>query len=273
MVEIRPLARTVAIALLYLPVSKKRHTAADEPFFVMRTLRGMMRDGQVIAPHAHDWHQLIYASAGVMTVTADQGMWVVPPHWAIWAPAGVAHAIRFAGTSSFATLYLRPSDWSELPATSCVVTVSPLLRELILRACDEGVLDRRHPVQQATAVLIADSFRAQSVPALGLPGPQSEVLRRVAAHCAHDNAGSVEVARQFGLGARTLERRFLAETGMSLGQWRRHARFLKALQLLAQGTLVKQVAEETGYRSASAFVAAVSETFRTTPGRYFSDRR
>lgn len=237
----------------------------------MRTVRAAMRDGASIEPHAHGWHQLIYASAGVMTVSADRGLWVVPPQWAIWAPAGVRHAIRFTGASTFATLYLRPSDWNDLPDESCVVSVSPLLRALIVRACDEGMLDKRDRVHQATAVLIVDAFRAQSVPALGLPNPTSEALRRVAEACARDDAGSAEIARRFGLGVRSLERRFLAETGMAFGRWRRHARFLEALKLLAQGVPVKQVAAGTGYRSASAFVAAFSETFHTTPGRYFGD--
>ena len=251
-------------------MSKKRHLAADEPHFLVRTMRMAMRDRQAIEPHAHDWHQLIYASAGVMTVTADRGLWVVPPQWAIWAPAGERHSIRFSGASSFATLYLRPSDWSDFPAVSCVVSVSPLFRALILRACEEGMLDRRDAVQQAT--LIVDCFRTQPVPALGLPAPTSDVLWRVAEACEHDDAGSVEIARRFGLGERTLERRFLAETGMASGQWRRQARFLEALKLLAQGAPVKQVALATGYRSTSAFVAAFSETFQTRPGRYFESR-
>jgi AraC-like DNA-binding protein len=117
--------------------------------------------------------------------------------------------------------------------------------------------------------LVVDSFRTQSVPALGLPSPASADLKRVAEHCARDDAGSAAIARRFGLGVRTLERRFLAETGMAFGQWRRHARFLEALRLLAQGTAVKTVARDAGYRSASAFVAAFGETFHTTPGRYF----
>jgi AraC-like DNA-binding protein len=253
-------------------MSKKRHSPADELHFVLRTMRMTMHDGQTIDPHAHDWHQLIYASAGVMTVSTDRGLWVVPPQWAIWAPAGVRHAIRFSGASSFATLYLRPSDWSDLPVESCVLSVSPLLRELILRACEHGMLDRRDGVQQATAVLIVDAFRTQSVPALSLPSPTSEVLRRVAENCVRDDIGSAELARRFGLGVRTLERRFLAETGMTFGQWRRHARFLDALRLLAQGVPVKQVAADAGYRNPSAFVAAFGETFGTTPGRYFGDR-
>ncbi len=251
-------------------MSIKRHTAADEPFFAVRTMRMVMRDGHEIEPHAHDWHQLIYAAAGIMTVSADKGLWVVPPQWAIWAPAGIPHSIKFTGASSFATLYLRPSDWAALPASSSVVSVSPLLRALILRACDEGMLDRRDAVQHALAVLIVDAFRTEGVPALGLPMPSSYVLRCLADHCsaAVDDDGAA-LARRFGLSVRTLERRFLAETGMTFGQWRRHARFLSALRLLAEGRAVKAVARDAGYRSASAFVAAFSETFGTTPGRYF----
>ena len=39
----------------------------------------------------------------------------------------------------------------------------------------------------------------------------------------------------------------------------------------AAGHAVKAVARDAGYRSASAFVAAFSDTFGTTPGRYFGD--
>jgi AraC-like DNA-binding protein len=252
-------------------MSVKRHSAADEPFFAVRTMRMVMRDGHEIEPHAHDWHQLIYASAGIMTVGADKGLWVVPPQSAIWAPASVRHSIRFTGPSSFATLYLRPGDWRDLPGESGVVAVSPLLRELILRACDIGTLDRREPVEQALAVLIVDAFRSRAVPALGLAMPSSAALRAVAEHCTGDarDEGAAVVARRFGFSLRTLERRFAAETGMTFGQWRRHARFLDALRLLAGGRAVKTVARDAGYRSASAFVAAFSETFGTTPGRYF----
>ncbi len=164
----------------------KRHTPADEPFFVVRSLKTAPSAGHRIDAHAHDWHQLIYASAGIMTVSADKGLWVVPPQWAIWAPASVRHSIRFTGASSFATLYLRPGDWRDLPAESDVVAVSPLLRELILRACDLGMLDRRDAVEQALAVLIVDAFRTCAVPALGLSMPSSTALRAVAEHCAGD---------------------------------------------------------------------------------------
>ena len=72
----------------------------------MRTLAADFADGAVVASHAHSWGQLIYAATGVVTVWTEHGMWVVPPHWAIWAPAGVAHGLRFTGLASLRTLYL-----------------------------------------------------------------------------------------------------------------------------------------------------------------------
>lgn len=251
-------------------MSGKRHTAADEPFFLVRSLQTVLPDAHEIAPHAHGWHQLIYASRGMMTVSADAGLWVVPPHWAIWAPAGVRHAIRFHGASALATLYFRPGDFGALPVASTVIAVSPLLRELILRACAMGMLDRRDAVQAATALLIVDALNAQPAQALGLPMPSSAELKAVAQQCDDVRAGDTRtIARRFGFSVRTLERRFAAETGMTFGQWRRHARFLVALRLLAEGATVKTVAQDAGYRSASAFVAAFSATFGATPGRYF----
>lgn len=254
-------------------MSRKRHTPADERHFVIRSLATDMADGRSIAPHAHSWHQLIYASAGVMTVWTHDGSWVAPPHWAIWAPAGVPHGIRFTGPSSMRTLYLRPGAWKELPERCAVIAVPGLLRALILRAVEIGMLDRRDPVHRAMATLIADAIRAGPARALDLPSPSSAALRAVASAAvdeAGERASAAALAARFGIGARTLERRFAEETGMTFGRWRRQARFLQALRGLAAGASVKQAAREAGYKSASAFVAAFGKAFGETPGRYFA---
>src|SRR5262245_43203985 len=96
-------------------MSRTRHTPEDEPHFLIRTLAADFRDGDTIAPHAHTWGQLIYAVAGVLTVTTERGSWVVPPHWAVWAPAGVQHGMRFTGAASLRTLYVRPDVMCPAP--------------------------------------------------------------------------------------------------------------------------------------------------------------
>jgi AraC-like DNA-binding protein len=256
-------------------MSRKRHTSADEPHFLVRTLAAEFADGWALAPHAHTWGQLIYAASGVVSVWTEQGSWVAPPHWAVWAPAGVSHAMRFTGAASMRTLYLRPGLGS-LALNSTVVTVSPLLRELILRAVEIGMLDAREPSHAAMADLVLHELRTHSTPALDLPLPQGELLRRVAEHVAQtpgDPSGHAALAKRFGVGARTLERGFVAETGLSLGRWRRQARFLYALRRLGAGMPVKRAAVDAGYRSPSAFIAAFRAAFNTTPGRYFEAGR
>ena len=257
-------------------MSRKRLTRADEPFLVIRSLAYCVEAGHVVERHRHDWHQLIYASAGLLHVWTERGAWIVPPQRAIWVPAGTTHSIRFAAPSDLRTLYLRP-DWSiGAPADCAVIGVSRLLRELILSATRHGMLDRRDATEAALALLILDEFRGAGVPAFELPQPVSPALVRAAALIAAgapEASNSAALARLVGRGVRNLERQFLAETGLTPGRWRRQHVLLGALEQLAAGVAIKQVAAAAGYTTPSAFTAAFRASFGTTPARYFADRR
>lgn len=237
---------------------------------IVRSLASNFGAGDRTGRHAHDWHQLIYASSGVLNVWTERGSWITPPQRAIWVPAGVAHEIKFAAPSALRTLYLRPEASGGLPGHCTVVTVSPLLRELVLRATRDGMLDRRESVDAALATLILDEFRQSRAPPFDLPQPASERMPRVAALIAGAGpAGTDGLARAAGMSKRALERRFRAETGMSPGGWRRQRALLQAVELLAGGAPIKAVAAASGYASPSAFVAAFRNQFGVTPGRYF----
>jgi AraC-like DNA-binding protein len=256
-------------------MTEKRRTRADEPFLLVRSLASNFAAGSAIARHAHDWHQLIHASAGVLTVWTERGSWVAPPNMAVWVPGGIAHSIRFAGASALRTLYLRPDRSAGLPGQCTAVAVSPLLRELILRTVRAGMLDERDPAEAAIAILIADEFRLSGAPSFELPQPTSPAARRAAGLIASDAPEArttAALARAAGLGTRALERRFLAETGMSPGRWRRQHILLGALERLAANEPIKAVAAAAGYATPSAFTAAFRAAFGITPGRYFQMR-
>jgi AraC-like DNA-binding protein len=256
-------------------MSQKRRSRADEPYLLIRTLAQALPAGHLIERHRHDWHQLIYASAGLLHVWTERGSWIVPPHRAIFVPAGITHSIRFAAPSDLRTLYLRPGSGEVLPGDCAVITVSSLLRELILRATREQMLDRRDPAEAALATLILDEFRQAGAPPFDLPQPLSPALVRAAALMATnapEAATSASLARAVGLGIRTMERQFLAETGLTPGRWRRQHALLGALESLAAGMPIKQAAALAGYATPSAFTAAFRGTFGNTPARYFADR-
>jgi AraC-like DNA-binding protein len=252
-------------------MSRKRHTVADEPHFLVRSLATEYAAGDTISRHTHRWGQLIFASCGVLHALTAEGAWIAPPHWAIWAPPGVVHSIRFAGKASLRTLYFRPG-LGGLPCQSGVIPVTPLLRELIHRAVEIGMLDDRDPMHLAMLTLILQELKPVATPSLDLRMPTSPNLRRVAELLLKkpsQTEGNATLARRMDIGLRTLERGFRHETGVALGVWRRQARFLHALRLLGGGAAVKQAAVDAGYRSPSAFIAAFREVFQTTPGKYF----
>jgi AraC-like DNA-binding protein len=250
---------------------QKTRAAADEPYLLVRSSSSELTPGQKIAEHAHDWHQLIHASAGVLMVWTERGSWVVPSRWAVWVPAGIRHRIRAAAPASFRTIYVVPDCVPDLPAECAAITVSPLLRELVLQVVRIGMLDGRDTIEAATALLLIDEVRTAPVPPFGLPEPASEATRRVVERLFHGQSerGLAALAAEAGLSTRTLERRFLAETGMSIGRWRRRGAMLTAVERLAAGMSVKQAAAAAGYAAPSAFVAAFRAEFGETPGRYF----
>lgn len=225
--------------------------------------------GETIAMHAHDRDQLVYASAGVMTVRTGEGAWVTPPHRAVWIPAGTPHAIAMSGRVAMRTLYFRPVLVRGLPRKCCVIAVSNLVRELILHICAHGA--DRH-----VSALLARQLRALPTLALELPMPSDARACRVAERLAAEPGTQAELAslcRDAGASRRTIERSFIAETGLSLGRWRQQSRLMHAVQLLGGGATVTEVAYEAGYATPSAFTVAFHKTFGATPTAYFDVSR
>jgi AraC-like DNA-binding protein len=150
-----------------------------------------------------------------------------------------------------------------------VISVRPLLRELILRVAEMAALDSRVPVEARLMSVLIDELEHAPIEPLLLPLPSDERARRVADDVLKNPAEEITaeaLARRCGLGVRTLERLFRAETGMRFGLWRQKARLLESMRVLAEGGSVTDAALESGYSSVSAYIAAFKATFGVTPG-------
>jgi AraC-like DNA-binding protein len=229
-------------------------------------------DGFRIPRHRHAVAQLVYATAGVMTVTTRDGAWVVPPQRAVWVPPRVVHAIRMTGAVDMRTVYLARALCGPLPATCCVVNVTPLLRELVLRAVAFPKRYARTGAEARMAAVLVDEIRAAPAVPLHLPQPSDPRALHVARALAADPADPRPLAgfaRPAGASVRTLARLFRRETGLSFAAWRQQLRLLRALERLASGDPVTTVALDLGYGGPSAFVAMFRRALGVSPGRYF----
>jgi AraC-like DNA-binding protein len=262
-------------------MSKKRQSGTPEPLpiveeYPVRTFAVRYPSGHFIPVHAHDWHQLVYGSHGVMTVVTARGTWVIPPNRAVWLPAGMEHSIELSGSVLMQSLYLQTGLSKALPEECCVVNVSPLLRELMLHLAAPDALERSPAVRGRLVGVLLDQLEALPTIPLQLPLPSDPRALRVAQWLRRnpDASGLLkQVARRAGASVRTVERLFLLETGMTFGKWRQQLRLLHALRLLAMGRPVTTVALEVGYDSPSAFIAMFRGALGTTPTKYFATSR
>jgi AraC-like DNA-binding protein len=221
-----------------------------------------------VPEHAHGADQVIYATRGAMEVSAGQSFWLIPPQFAIWIPARTMHSIRMPAAVSMRTLYLRRGLAPGLPTTCTVLHVSPLVRELIVEAVRVGQLRARNRLHCALRDLVVFHLEhSSSVPTfLTLPkDPRALAVARALIANQARNPSLASLCSSAGASVRTIERAFRSEVGADFATWRRQARLMKAVEMLAAGSLVKQAAFATGYRQPSAFVEMFRRTFAATP--------
>jgi AraC-like DNA-binding protein len=222
--------------------------------------------GPLIPPQAAGWHQLIYAVSGVLVVDTAEGRWTLPRHRALWVPAGIAHRLRVVHRSALRILYAGERA-RLLPAGCRVLDVPPLLRELVVHLVEHAPMSLDEPRHARLVAVLQDLLvELPADAALLLPTPVD--TRAMAATELVTDLDVAAVCRRVGVGRRTLERLFLAETGMSIGQWRRRRRMLDAVAHLAGGLPVADVALRVGYTTPSAFSAAFRTELGMSPSRW-----
>lgn len=231
--------------------------------------------GMEVDHHHHRKAQLIYVARGVLRFEVSQGLWIVPPQCAFWIPGATRHCGKGVGAIDVYTLFVEPASAPTLPAACCTVSVSPLLRELLLRSVRFPTL---YPVKGAESRLVTvllDELAAAPVENWHLPMPSDGGLRRIANGMTADPSDGATVhqwAKHIGVSERTLRRLVLQETGMSFGRWRQQFHIMLALQWLSQGASVQSVATDLGYESASSFVVMFRKALGTSPARYMTQR-
>jgi len=224
-----------------------------------------------VGTHSHSWDQFTSAEEGVMRVISGGIAWIVPPRHGLWVPAGLEHDLVSYGALALRTLYFHPGTIPHRDVKCHAMEVSPLLQELVLHTVRRGRLRAVDPHESHCFDLLCDLIPIQRPASIQLPLPRDDRGQRVAQRLIDDPGARDEISKlasASGASRRTLERIFLAETGMTVGRWRRRLRILASLELLAEGTPVSLVANRIGYTSTSGFIARFKEVFGVTPSQY-----
>jgi AraC-like DNA-binding protein len=228
-------------------------------------------NGGVLGDRASEWDRLVYASRGAIRIRTAREEWMVPPYRALWVPAGVRHRVEMKGPVSVRSLYFRPGLSRRLPRACRVLSISALLRELILHVARRAIVDPYLLLDAHAIALLLEQLQAIDVVPLQLPIPRdARVLRATRLLATSDGTRQSldRVGCAAGASPRTLQRLFLSETGMTFEKWRQRARLVRSVELLSEGRNVTGVAFEVGYDSPSAFIAMFRRELGSTPRRY-----
>lgn len=231
--------------------------------------------GETIGPHEHPRAQLALAVSGVMEVDADGRHWLVPPQRALWVPSGISHKMRARTDVALRNVYVREKDTPfTLPSRTTLLPVSPLLRELIVRAVVTPIEDDMsgHAASLVDLLLSELRFASPDV-SFSTPNVSDPRLKRIEAVLRHDpgNTATIEDwAALACMSSRNLNRKIHDETSMSFSDWRRQIRLNDAIVRLVEGDTVTSVALSLGYENIGSFSRMFRKVMGLTPTDFAS---
>ena len=230
-----------------------------------------------VPDHSHRKAQLVFALGGGVTCRVPSGLWMVPPHCAVWIPGGMRHSNLATANARLFFVYIEP-DIVALPDRCCTLSISPLLREVIAELSDQVADD--HDKADLLAKVLLRELPRMPVQQLHLPLSSEPRLKRIAAALAKDPSDRrtlAEWADRVALSESSLARLIVKETGLTFGRWRQQLHLIVAIRELTSGASVQQVSADLGYDSVAAFITMFKKALGKPPAKYLAsvaqDRR
>lgn len=237
-------------------------------------------DDRVAAAGRHGWRSLpadarpgeiLLPGGGTCLLVSADSTLVLPPGTALAMPAKGGGALLAGGIS--ATVLRAPAAEEEggaapLPGDARPVLAGDLMRGLVQALAEVPEDAARHA---ATRLLLRDELARAPAAGFALVEPGDPRLGRVTRRLWMQPEDPLDIDAAAALAVmsrRTFTRRFGAETGMGFDAWQRRLRLLTVVPRLEDGASVSRAANDLGYDSVSAFIAAFRRAFGATPRRF-----
>ena len=241
----------------------------DDPCAPVIAVRVDVTGTQAEVPdHGHRKGQLVFALGGGVTCRVPNGLWMVPPHCGVWVSGGMRHSNLATANARLFFVYIEPGV-VDLPDRCCTLSISPLLRELIVELSDQAARDDEREAL-LTKVLLRELPR-MVVQHLHVPLSPEPRLKRIASALAEDPSDRstlAEWAHRVALSESSLARLVVKETGLTFGRWRQQFHLIVAIRELASGVSVQQVSADLGYESVTAFITMFKKALGKPPAKY-----
>lgn len=225
-----------------------------------------------VPPHSHRQGQLVLALHGAVTCTVADSLWIVPPDCGIWIPGGVPHSNSVTSNARLSYLFVEP-EAAALPEECCTLSISPLVREMVLRLADTPHDGRTDDHTGRLVRVLLDELSQMPKQGLKLPVSSHPKIAAIAAALTaepSDRRTLGQWAAHVAMSERSLKRLMVHETGLTFGRWRRQLHLVIALRELAGGATVQRVSSHLGYESPTAFIVMFKKALGATPTRYLA---
>jgi AraC-like DNA-binding protein/mannose-6-phosphate isomerase-like protein (cupin superfamily) len=222
-------------------------------------------------PHAHALHELVWVRGGTMTVRLADRVLTVPEGQGLWIPAGTVHSGRMTAHTELCDAYFDTERSPVVFAEPTGIQMTPVLESLLTHLEDPDL--ESGPRLRAEAVVF--DVLAPATRQISLQVPRGRRVAPIVAALLADPANDRSLsdwAVSLDVSERTVTRAFRQATGLSFVQWRQTLRVHRALELIAAGLEVQEVAERLGYAQPSTFIVSFKRVLGTTPGAYATGR-
>ena len=227
-------------------------------------------DSTLITGNSHAMGALLLPLSGAIVVSSSRGHWVVGTNNVLWLAPHTAYKLRMVGKVRLRSLHLNPYGLEGVPQESCMLCVTPLIRELISETAGVSARAGDRRARSLVAALL-EEFRHKAPGQKVQAAPRDPRLVRICTHILQqldDIKTLQEWAAELGCDPRTLHRLFVQELGMSFVQWRQHARLQTAMKWLEEGKPIFDVAFDLGYQNQSAFTTMFRRNLGMSPSEY-----
>lgn len=210
--------------------------------------------------HAHQMGQLIFVEKGVQYLHTAERTYLLPTHHCAWIPSGLMHKT----SAPVSPVHLRCIFFGQTPEHSFfkqlnIFHTPKVLREMILFTEQWSRLEEEDQLEydflRALRGILPVAFKS-SLP-LVLPVPRNPRIAVMIDYLTENISSEIkipEVAALFNLSARTMERLFKQDIGITVAAYIKLYKIIKAVELLSvSGERVKSVALKVGYDSVSTF--------------------